>query len=268
MAARQRWARERWPELEPGERPHRPGAARRVAGEPVTDEVTYYEDSAEWFDDTDDGGNRDRHPVVNPYAIVALAAALLLMFPVAVVFGLLAFGHPRGKLMATTAVLLGAAEVAAVVALIVLPGAPISELMSRVENHLAQGTGTAVYEPPATSTPEQNAEVPIPTGTATSEPPADSTTATEQATVAESGVSCPRAGLIGTTAAGTTLLCLSDSSSRTGYRWTGPYRVADDIEETGSPCRGDATTARTVDGRALVCEKTNSGGIWALWTSR
>lgn len=268
MASRQRWSRERWPELGPGERPHRAGAARRVAGESVTDEVPYYEDSAEWLDDTDDGGDRDRRPVVNPYAIVALAAALLLMFPVAVVFGLLAFGHPRGKLMATTAVLLGVVEVAAVVALIVLPGAPISELMARVENHLAQETGTAVYDPPAVSAPERSADMPIPPGTATTEPPAGTTTATEQPAVAESGVSCSPAGRIGTTEDGVTLLCLSDSSSSTGYRWAGPYRVADGIEEAGSACRGDVTTARTLDGRALVCEKTDSGGIWTLWTSR
>lgn len=267
MASRQRWARERWPELEPGERPPRAGAGRRAAREPVTDELAYYEGSAEWLDDADDG-DHDRHPVVNPYAIVALAAALLLMFPVAVVFGLLAFGHPRGKLMASTAVLLGAAEVTAVVAVIVLPGNPISEMMSRVENHLAQGSDPAVYEPPASPTVGRSTDMPVPTAPATVEPPVDTTTAPARAAIAESGVSCSRAGLIGTTESGTTLLCLSDSSSSTGYRWTGPYRVAEGIEEAGSDCRGNATTARTSDGRALVCEETGSGGIWTLWTSR
>ncbi|WP_040792477.1 hypothetical protein [Nocardia paucivorans] len=278
MAARQRWARERWPELEPGERPPRAAVGRRAAREPVTDEVAYYEDSAyeddvhaesvEWLDETDDGdrydGERERYPVANPYAIVALAAALLLMFPVAVVFGLLAFGHPRGKLMATTAVLLGVAEVAAVIAIIVLPGNPVAEMVSRAGNHLAQRTETIVYEPSASS----STEPPAPTVTIPVAPPATTTTGPEQPAIAESGATCARAGLIGTTDSGTTLLCLSDSSSSTDYRWAGPYRVAEEIAEAGTDCDGNTVTARTADGRALVCEKTDSGGIWTLWTSR
>ncbi|MBO0856677.1 MAG: hypothetical protein J2P18_23255, partial [Nocardia sp.] len=57
-------------------------------------------------------------PIVNPYAIVALIAALVALFPVAIVFAFISFSHPRGRLMAMCALLLGVLEMAVGVALL------------------------------------------------------------------------------------------------------------------------------------------------------
>ncbi|RZL83048.1 MAG: DUF4190 domain-containing protein [Rhodococcus sp. (in: high G+C Gram-positive bacteria)] len=47
---------------------------------------------------------------INPYAVIALVAALLGLFPVAIVFGILAFGRATGRGIATAALVIGVIE--------------------------------------------------------------------------------------------------------------------------------------------------------------
>lgn len=253
MAYSQRWVSERWPEVRNDDRTARSGRGSRPDEDP---------------DDYDEAEYREPRPIVNPYAVVALVAALLLLFPVALVFGLIAFSHPKGRVMALFALLLGLAEAAAVVALVVLPGDVVSEVRSRVDAAAAQVTGTAdathtgEHEQPA---PPSTTPAPVHTatglGTAAETPPAAGPT--PLVPVAELGTACPEAGLIGNTATGATLLCLADATSSTGYQWSGPHTVAAQVKEGGTSCAtADTLTARTADGRALVCERS----VWVLWT--
>ncbi|MEU1981317.1 hypothetical protein [Nocardia sp. NPDC019395] len=260
MAYSQRWGERRWPEVpqDRDDQPPRPG--RRRFDEP--DEL----------DDIDEAIYADR-PIVNPYSIVALVAALLLLFPVAIVFGLIAFTHPRGRLMAFCAFVLGMLETALLVALILLPHDRVSEVFSQVGDAVGAvaGSETAAGDPSAPVTPGavQSAAVSIPapsTGPASPQPTAPGTTPqlAAPAAAAELDRPCPEPALVGAAAAGDTLVCLADTASVTGYRWAGPHRIAGDIGEEGDTCvAGGGATARTPAGYALVCE----GGVWVLWTS-
>ncbi|MEU4311628.1 hypothetical protein [Nocardia sp. NPDC024068] len=254
MANQQRWARERWPELTPERDEAAPGrAGRRGDGE------------YEGFDDRfDDLPPHETRPVVNPYAIVALVAALLLLFPVAIVFGLIAFGHPRGRLMAFAALVLGLAEIALLAALILMPRDDIPDVLSRIGTAVGDAAGTSAAPDPAAETTTVAAPTPSAVSSIappTSRPAAESGAA---APAAERGTPCPEPALVGTGSDGGTLLCLTDAASVTGYEWAGPFRVADRVGVEGARCGAEAsTTARTSDGHALVCENGN----WALWVS-
>jgi hypothetical protein len=57
---------------------------------------------------------------VNPYAVVALVAGLLGLFPVAIVFGMLAFTHRGGRGLAVSALVLGALEIVGLVTAVLL----------------------------------------------------------------------------------------------------------------------------------------------------
>ncbi|MEV3964117.1 hypothetical protein AB0M34_25045 [Nocardia sp. NPDC050193] len=251
MAYTQRWAGERWPEVppDPDEEPPRTGRRR---------------------DDYDDWSAQpppsDERPIVNPYAIVALVAALILVFPVAIVFGLIAFGHPRGRFMACTALLLGVGEVALLAALVLAPRETPGGVFSRVGDAVGEVTGAqGATESSASAASGTSASAPTssPGRSATTEssvPASRAGAATPPA--AEVDTACPEPALLGVAADGGTLLCLTDSASVTGYQWSGPYRVAETVRAKGASCTGTAT-ARTAAGYALVCEN----GTWTLWSS-
>ncbi|MGW1737438.1 hypothetical protein ACWCPQ_01360 [Nocardia sp. NPDC001965] len=251
MAYSQRWAGERWPVAppDPDEEPPRPGPGR--------DE----------YDDWPDEPRRyEERPVVNPYAIVALVAALILIFPVAIVFGLIAFGHPRGRFMACTALLLGLLEVALLVVLVLLPRDNSGAVFGRFGDAMGEATGNGPEAGPAGSAAPETSEITesasptrSPVVTQTSVPRSGAVAAPP---VAEADTPCPEPALLGAAADGGTLLCLTDTASVTGYQWSGPFRVAETVRGEGATCAGTAT-ARTAAGYALVCE----GGVWALWTS-
>ncbi|MEV6216737.1 hypothetical protein ACFWM1_12380 [Nocardia sp. NPDC058379] len=194
------------------------------------------------------GGARADQPRVNPYAMVALAAALVLLFPIAIVFGLLAFGHPRGRGIAVFALLLGIAEVAALatVGLVMFGGLDVE-----VPTLAKETTVTSV----STTVPSQGA----PTATATGTVPV-------LGTVVEKGTPCSadRAGLLGVAADGATLLCLRADGA---YTWSGPFRVSGSYYTEGTRC--DPTvdkSGRTSDNHALVCEGKAGAGTWVPWT--
>ncbi|WP_280437658.1 hypothetical protein [Nocardia carnea] len=262
MGYSQRWGEQRWPEVPPDRDPGPPARAGRRRPEP--------REEPEDFDHPDDSPFDTGRPVVNPYAVVALVAALVLLFPVAIVFGSIAFTYPRGRFMAFTAFVLGALEAALLVAFVVLPRDRVSDMYSQVGDALGVTTGSAdAAGVPADGTVESATAVSIPAPS--SAPPAPSTRAPVTrpapeiaAPVAEKDTACPEPALIGAATDGTTLLCLTDTGSVTGYQWSGPYRVAEDVRAEGGNCTaGAAATARTAAGRALVCED----GTWALWVS-
>ncbi|MFE3445613.1 hypothetical protein ACFXNW_21490 [Nocardia sp. NPDC059180] len=258
MADSQRWADERWPEVGHDTKT----AARRGRGA-VVDDVHDDEYEQDWPRSTSD--EPDARRIVNPYAVIALVAALLLLIPVAIVFGLIAFSHPRGRVMALFALLMGLAEAAIIAALIVAPGDLLSDVVPRTEELASTQTSQTVLATQASATepaalaPSENA------GPSETSPAATSDAATPTASLR---TACPEAGLIGTAADGSTLLCLTAASSTTGFQWKGPYTVSEVIGEGGTSCTpGAAATARTVDGRALVCEGQGRGATWVLWTA-
>ncbi|MGW5381898.1 hypothetical protein [Nocardia sp. NPDC003963] len=245
-----RWAGERWPEV-PADWDEPPRSGR----------------APDDFDDRPDEPYRyEDRPVVNPYAIVALVAALILIFPVAIVFGLIAFGHPRGRFMAFTALLLGILEVAVLAAFVLLPRDSSGGVLARVGDVVGEATGgQRATESTGSATPEISAttRTAVPTESpAVTESSVPRSGAGAAPPVAEADTPCPEPGLLGVGSDGGTLLCLTDAASVTGYQWSGPFRVAETVREVGVSCTG-AATARTAAGYALVCE----GGTWTLWAS-
>ena len=207
-------------------------------------------------------------PIVNPYAIVALVAALLGLFPVAIVFGLIAFSHPRGRVMAMSALMLGLAEVLILAVALVLSGITLPHTTLRTVPAAVStdttGSNSELTRTIAPTTTVVPPGTPITTAPVTTTTPA-MTTAPAGPISAAKGEVCTDAqgGLLGAASDGSTLLCLHGTG---GYRWTGPYSVSTAVYEGGSKC--DPTldkTARTPDGHALVCEGQGRSSIWSLW---
>ncbi|MFE6924324.1 hypothetical protein ACFVAV_25090 [Nocardia sp. NPDC057663] len=194
-------------------------------------------------------GRRGDQPRVNPYAMVALAAALVLLFPIAIVFGLLSFGHPRGRGMAVFALLLGIAEVAAVAAvgLVAFGGLEI-EMPTLAQTTTAASVTTTVSSQGA---PTATGTVPV---------------VSPSAGVVEKDTPCSadRAGLLGVAADGATLLCLRTDGN---YTWSGPFKVSGSYYTAGERCDPSVDkSGRTSDNHALVCEGKAGTGSWVLWT--
>ncbi|KAF0846753.1 hypothetical protein [Nocardia caishijiensis] len=207
-----------------------------------------------WPHATPDDATRDDQPRVNPYAMVALAAALVLLFPIAIVFALLSYGHPRGRGIATLALFLGIAEVAAIaVAGMVLFGG--------LELEMPALATKAATSPVAVTTTEVPPSVGAPTATGST--PVLSQPA---ASVVQKGTPCQpeQVGLLGVAADGATLLCLRADNAHT---WSGPHRVAGSYYTEGESCDpSQDKTGRTTDNHALVCEGKAGNGSWVLWT--
>ncbi len=227
--------------------------------------VRQYRETDEWSDDADDERwpitesederwesarrraatpRAEDRPIVNPYAIIALAAALLGLVPVAIVFGLLAFAHPKGRFMATISVLLGVVEAAVLAGVITIMGA-------RFPHNLSSGTSTVEVTTTAMTAQPTTTTV------------APTTAVTPPEVVAGSACTQAQSALIGQTADGTTMICLHSTN---GYRWSGPYTLSPTAHDAGSPCiAGSDKGARTSDGHAVVCERSGSATTWALW---
>ncbi|MFC8048056.1 hypothetical protein [Nocardia sp. NPDC057353] len=254
MARTDRWAEDRRAEYRYGDRWNEEDRDERPSGQWPRVE-----------DDEDD----NRGPLVNPYAVIALVGALLLLFPIALVFGLIAFAHPRGKTMAVFALLLGSAEAAVLAGLFVLGGSAWDDVLDRAQNTVRDTSQTTVVSLPQAPAPTLPGTVAAPTaGDAGPGAPEPDPGAPEPvATVARDGASCAEVpvGAIGTTAEGETMLCLAGASAQT---WTGPYTINTTVQQPGGSCdpsRGKS--ARTGDNRALICESGSRGTVWGLWTS-
>ncbi|WP_345494806.1 DUF4190 domain-containing protein [Nocardia callitridis] len=195
-------------------------------------------------------------PIVNPYAMVSLAAALVGLFPVAIVFGFISYSHPRGRVMALFGLLIGFAELVVAAGAVLIVGNFLPEVPR--PDFLASSTSTSAATT-AQASPTQPTVPPDPpapnagTGSAPTPEPA----------VVRKGSACTDAGQIGVAAEGGDLICLATSGG--AHRWGGPYTVSSTLAEPGTTCEGGAAkTARTADGRALVCE--SAARTWVLWT--
>ncbi|WP_024801491.1 hypothetical protein [Nocardia sp. BMG51109] len=236
---------ERWPVADPED--DRWAAAQSRRREPIT------EADEERWDATQSRRRTGRlrvevPPIVNPYSIIALIGALLGLFPVAIVFGLISFSHPRGRAMAMFALLLGILEVVAIAGAVVLSGATLPRTVFRSDPAPAAATTvvTAAPAPTAATT----------TAAATSTPAVPPEVAKGTACTQE------QLGLIGAGPDDSTLLCLRSGGA---YRWAGPNPVSTAVHEDGTKCiPGTDSTARTTEGRALVCEGQGRG-TWTLW---
>ncbi|MFF3568425.1 DUF4190 domain-containing protein [Nocardia jiangxiensis] len=193
-------------------------------------------------------------PIVNPYSIVALVAALVGLFPVAIVFGFISFTHPRGRMLALFALVIGAAEATALVGLLALSGVTVPHDLFRI-----QADSTAVTQ--TSTAPANTSDVPPVQVTVSTAAP---TTSADRTAVAQGEVCTEtQAAFIGTASDGGTLLCLKSAG---GYRWTGPYTVSTAVYDKGSKCNAASDkSARTADGHALVCEGQGRSAAWALW---
>ncbi|MEV4234472.1 MULTISPECIES: DUF4190 domain-containing protein [unclassified Nocardia] len=248
MARTDNRERERWPEAQPEEYEAETGAIGRW---PDTDPNDRWPEVEPPTRRAPRAGRLrvEVPPIVNPYAIVALVAALLGLFPVAIVFGFIAFSHPRGKTMAVCALLLGVIEVVGIAGYVVLSGGNFSDALSGM-NRTPVVSSVALP-----STISQTAVVqPSVAPTVITPPP----TSTSQVTP-KKGTVCTEPGRIGTGADGTTLLCLASGGV---YQWNGPYTVGGTVAEPGTKCDGSSKSARTADGRAVTCESK----VWVLWT--
>ncbi|WP_328394898.1 DUF4190 domain-containing protein [Nocardia sp. NBC_00416] len=251
MAYSRRRAGERWPEIPP-DRDEEPSRDRGRAGQ--RGDLGEYADDPFFYEE---------RPVVNPYSIVALVAALILLFPVAIVFGLIAFGHPRGRFMAFAALVLGVLEVALLAAFVLLPRETAEDVFAGFGDAVGDMTGTQVPDDPVTISPPTSDSA-SPTGTPATAAPSASVSGSATVPAAELDTACPEPALVGAAADGGTLLCLTEVDSVTGYQWSGPYRVGEAVREEGGSCTGGTNvTARTSGGYALVCEN----GAWVLWSS-
>ncbi|MFD3701680.1 hypothetical protein ACFWUP_00890 [Nocardia sp. NPDC058658] len=214
-------------------------------------------DGQRWPQVSSDGGAGGRgrdQPRVNPYAMVALAAALVVLFPIAIVFGLLSFGHPRGRGIAVLALLLGISEAAVAVAI----GLAVFGGLDVTVPTLAQTQSVTTTPLPVSVTSH---------GTPTATEAVPATSPVEKASVVAKGTECAaeKAGLLGVAADGATLLCLQGPK---GYTWSGPFRVSGSYYTAGARCDPSVDkSGRTSDNHALVCEGKGSAAVWAPWTS-
>ncbi|WP_433709805.1 DUF4190 domain-containing protein [Nocardia sp. CA-084685] len=250
MARTDNRERERWPEAQPEEYEAETGAIGRWPDGDPNDRWPEMEPPTRRAPRA--GRLRvEVPPIVNPYAIVALVAALLGLFPVAIVFGFIAFSHPRGKTMAVCALLLGVIEVVGIAGYVVLSGSNFSDALSGMSRTPVVSSVALPSTISQTAVVQPSAVPPVIT------PPSAATSTSQVAP--KKGTVCTEPGRIGTGADGTTLLCLASGGV---YQWNGPYTVGGTVAEPGTKCDGSTKSARTADGRAVTCESK----VWVLWT--
>lgn len=195
---------------------------------------------------------------VNPYAVIALVAALLGLFPVAIVFGILAFWRPAGRGLAIAALVLGAIEAIAVATVIYGFGTGLTA---------DDSTNAAVYQDyslPATPLEAPPTSVIVPS--LTTPPPVETTVeVTEEPPLALPSVdeSCdPTVDNHATSSDGTFLKCAY--AGRSTARWVRSAPIiayAEQGESCDPSARGIAVSPEGLD---MVCV-SNGGGDAGNW---
>ncbi|GAA2061295.1 DUF4190 domain-containing protein [Williamsia deligens] len=152
---------------------------------------------------------------INVYAVISLVAALLGLFPVAIVFGILAFTRPVGRGIAIAGLVLGILELAAL--LLAFFGVA-SAFNDDSDSSAAQTVTSSVFEPfIPTGEAASTTTSPAPSPTETALPP--TTTALTQATpTAVIGDFCTDHDAQATTADGSTAYC-SRRAGTDAYLW-------------------------------------------------
>lgn len=199
------------------------------------------------------GDDRTAGPVT-PYAVISLVAALLGLFPVAIVFGILAFWRPAGRGIAVAGLAIGVVELL-VVATVLYGFGSLTPSDSESSETLTPYSlsATAIFTVPSTTTPL---------------PPAETTAdATEVPIVSQpevNGPCDPSTDNHDTSADGTFLKCTYAGS--TSARWVQSAPIIDNNAKAGSACdpivRGIAVSPEGFD-MFCVSDGANGGGYWS-----
>lgn len=191
-------------------------------------------------------------PPVNPYAVIALVAALLVVFPVAIVFGFIAFSRRGGRIIAFWALLLGIMEVGTLLALFAVTNHTFS--VAVLEHKLNPTTSVATLGQETTSS------VPTTTHSAATMAPLPPPPATEPGAKPVLGGACEvsQAGHFGIAVDGRQVLCHTVQGV---YQWDKVGTLARNPHESGSSCdpsTDSSLTGKTAAGLAVVCVSTDS----------
>lgn len=205
-------------------------------------------------------GTAQRPPdPINPYAVISLVAALLGLFPVAIVFGILAFWRPAGRGIAIAGLVLGVLEALATAAVVYSAGTAFdSDTVS--EDATASEYFSMPAELPTITSPPLTTAAPATT--------VDETTSVEETEAAEpapavNGDCDPSVDNHATAADGTFLKCTYAGSTRA--HWVRSVPIIGTASE-GDWCDPSVTgLAVSPQCQDLFCV-TNSrtgGGTWA-----
>lgn len=202
---------------------------------------------------------------INPYAVIALVAALVGLFPVAIVFAILAFWRPGGRGVAIAGLILGVIE--ALIAALVVYGfgtglrAEDSTAATVYQDYSLPATPLqapptiftvpSLTTPPAAATSEQEVPTEAPTTSAAAVPAIDEP--------------CdPSIDNHATSADGTFLKCAY--AGRTTARWVQSAPIIAYADQ-GTACdpstRGIAVSPEGVD---MVCVSNSVDGQGGYWT--
>ncbi|MDJ0395838.1 DUF4190 domain-containing protein [Rhodococcus sp. G-MC3] len=195
---------------------------------------------------------------INPYAVIALIAALLGLFPVAIVFGILAFWRPAGRRVAIAGLVIGAIEAIAVATVVYGFGTGLT---------VDDSTNATVYHDyslPATPLEAPPTTVIVPS--LTTPPPVETTIAvTKEPPLALPAVDDPCDPAVdnhATSSNDTFLKCAY--AGRSTARWVRSAPIIAYADQ-GAPCdpsaRGIAVSPGGVD-MVCVSNAANQGGYW------
>jgi hypothetical protein len=203
------------------------------------------------------------HAPINPYAVIALVAALLGLFPVAIVFGILAFWRPTGRAIATAALILGILEALAAGSILYSAGSSLSEAVTDSAQATTYSSAQALPLTPAPTIPPSL----IAPAAATTEPEPEATTTVEESEPATApavnGDCDPDVDNHATSADGTFLKCTYAGSTRP--HWVRSVPIIGQAAE-GESCDPAATgIAISPEGQDLFCVSNGrtGTGTWA-----
>ncbi|OZE88842.1 hypothetical protein CH298_16590 [Rhodococcoides fascians] len=203
--------------------------------------------------DLTEGDNRATEPV-NPYAVISLVAALLGLFPVAIVFGILAFWRPAGRGIAVAGLAIGVIELLVVATVVYGFGSLTPSTPASVETIVPYSLpATALFTVPPTTEPPTPVETTV-----------DATGAPSAALPEVDGPCDPGVDNHGTSADGTFLKCTYAGSTRA--HWVQSAPIIDGNAEAGSECDPAARgIALSPDGFDMFCvsDGANGGGYWS-----
>lgn len=202
---------------------------------------------------------------INVYAVISLVAALLGLFPLAIVFGILAFTRPAGRGIAIAGLVLGILELAVLV--LVFFGVA-SAFTDDSDSSAAQTVTSSVFEPfvPTDDTTSTSTSDAAP---ATETTPSPTTTQPEpepsSGPVLNDTCSEGQANALATDAnTGQNIVC-AFSGENGNYRWVRTAPVSPGTHERGDSCDPAADkVGRSTGGTALLCvsEPDGVGGSW------
>ncbi|WP_067688916.1 hypothetical protein [Nocardia jejuensis] len=221
--------------------------------------------STRWTDSTTewDDDPPPELPIVNPYAVIALVAALLLLFPIAIVFALISFTYPRGRGMAAWALILGCLQLGTVATIVLVGGNALNELSSTFSAASSQSTTHTTQSPTALETRPPAVPFSAETAPETTAPSATTTAPTRPANRSP----CSEPLAITTGADGNAMVCSGGGGvSRPVWQTTGtPLQPG--IHDEGDTCNPSTTTQFGQNSAGHVVQCLNPQGQPGLGSS-